>query len=79
MGDFLPRGASTIALAFLMRQSNTDAVINEKRKVHVIVVLVIVVLVLILVLILVVVVVYVEVYMCTNICVTSCVQKYFDI
>jgi hypothetical protein len=33
MGDFLPRGASTIALAFLMRQSNTDAVIIEKRKV----------------------------------------------
>ena len=33
MGDFLPRGASTVALAFLMRQSNTDAVIIEKRKV----------------------------------------------
>lgn len=40
MADFLPRGASTIALAFLMRQSNTDAVIIEKRKVDYVVVVV---------------------------------------
>ena len=31
MGDFLPRGGSTIALALLMRQSDTAAFIEKKE------------------------------------------------